>query len=147
MASPKKPTPNVATRGGTRAIDVIRDSYMGERRSITVPEWKDRKTGEALTLWFGPITPSAMEKVDGRDPANNLERSLLLMVTTATDEGGKPMFEFGDIRHLKDTTEFTVLQRVFDFMLSSWLDKADAETAVKENPTSDGASSSRSDSG
>ena len=138
MSSPKKPTPAVAAPGGTRAIDVIRNNYMGERRSITVPEWG------GLALWFGPVTPSAMEKVDDRDPANNLERSLLLLVTMATDEGGKPLFEFGDVRHLKDTTEFTVLQRVFDFMLSSWLDK---ETSVKTNPTSAGVSSSPSDSG
>ena len=134
---PKKP---VATRQGTRAIDQIRNRYMGERRSIVVPEWGD------LELWFGPVTPSAMEKVDDRDPASNLDRSLLLLVMMATDEGGKPLFEFGDVKHHKETTEFTVLQRVFDFMLSSLLEKAEAEKLVAKDPTSVGALSSPSDS-
>lgn len=144
MASPKT-KPDLATQGGTAAIDAIRQSYMGERRSITVPEWKWPKTGEPMDLWFGPITTSDMEKVDAHNPKNNLERQLLLLVSTATDEGGKPMFEFGHIRHLKDTTEFTVLQRVFDFMLSSWLDKEEATKRIAEDPTSDGASPSPSD--
>lgn len=131
--------PDLATRQGTRAIDRIRNSYMGEKKCINVPEWDD------LDLWFGPITPSAMEKVDDRDPKTNLDRQMLLLVGMATDEGGKPLFEFGDVKHLRDTTEFTVLQRVFDFMLSSWLDKKDAEKKIKKDPTSAGDSNSQSD--
>ena len=133
--APRAKKPDLGTQGGTAAVDAIRQSYMGERRCITVPEWKWPQTGEPMDLWFGPITPSDMEKVDAHDPSNNLERQLLLLVTTATDEGGKPLFEFGHIKHLKDITEFTVLQRVFDFMLSSWLDKADAEKKVDGDPT------------
>ena len=142
---PRTKKPDIASRGTTRAIDVIRQSYMGERRRLTVAEWKDQRTGEPLDLWFSPITPSAMEKVDDRNPKNHLERSLLLLVQMAQDEGGKPLFEFGDVKHLKDNTEFTVLQRVFDFMFSSLLEKADAEKLIAEDPTSDGASSSPSD--
>jgi hypothetical protein len=85
-----------------------------------------------------------MEKVDGYDPKNHLERSLLLLVQMAQDEGGKPLFESGDIRHIKDNTEFTVLQRVFDFMFSSLLEKIDPEERIKSDPTSDGASPSPS---
>ncbi len=140
----KKET-DIASRGGTRAIDVIRQSYMGERRCIAVPEWKDPQTGEPLSLWFSPITPSAMEKVDDRNPKTNLDRSLLLLVQMAQDEGGKPLFQFGDVRHIKDNTEFTVLQRVFDFMFSSLLEKMDAEELIKSDPTSGGASPSPSD--
>ncbi len=140
----EKKQPGLGTQGGTFAIDAIRQSYMGERRCIAVPEWKWPATGEPMELWFGPITPSDMEKVDDRNPKNHLERSLLLMVATATDKGGKPLFQFGDVKHLKDTTEFTVLQRVFDFMLSSILDKDEAEKKIEEDPTSAGASSSPS---
>ena len=112
---------------------------MGERRCITIAEWDD------LDLWFGPVTTVSMEQVDARDPKNNLERSLLMLVTMATDEGGKPLFEFGDIHTLKTTTEFAVLQRVFDFMLSSWMEKAEAKNRIAEDPTSGGGSSSPSD--
>jgi hypothetical protein len=146
--APKKPDTketDTASRGGTRAIDVIRHSYMGERRCITVLEWKDPQTGEPLDLWFSPITPSAMEKVDDRNPKTNLDRSLLLLVQMAQDEGGKPLFEFGDVRHIKDNTEFTVLQRVFDFMFSSLLEKVDAQQRIESDPTSGGASPSPSD--
>lgn len=136
---PPKKDAGLATHQGKRAIDRIRSRYMGDKKCITVPEWDD------LDLWFGPITPSAMEKVDDRDPKTNLDRQLLLLVSMATDEGGKPLFQFGDIHELKDTTEFSVLQRVFDFMLSSWLDKKDAEKKVKEDPTSAGDSNSQSD--
>lgn len=141
MARTKKT--DVASRGGTRAIDVIRHSFMGERRCITVPEWK-HLNGDPLDLWFFPITPSTMEKVDDYDPKNNLERSLLLLVQMAQDEGGKPLFESGDIKHIKDNTEFTVLQRVFDFMFSSLLDKVDAAERIESDPTSDGVSASPS---
>lgn len=126
---PRGKTPDIATRQGTRAIDMIRRNYMGERKSIVIPEWED------LELWFGPVTPSAMEKVDARKPENNMDRSFLLLVTMAQDEDGKPLFEFGDVKYMKDTTEFTVLQRVFDFMLSSFLEKEDAEKKVNEDPT------------
>lgn len=136
---PRTKEPDLATRQGKRAIDMIRETYMGEKKCIRVPEWGD------LDLWFGPITPSAMEKVDDRDPKNNLDRQLLLLISMATDEGGKPLFQFGDAKYLKDTTEFTVLQRVFDFMLSSWLDKDEAEKKIKEDPTSAGDSNSQSD--
>ncbi len=135
---PKKKEPQLATRGGTRAIDMIRQNYMGERRCINVPEWGD------LDLWFGPVTPSAMEQVEERNPENNMARQLLLMVTMAQDEGGKPLFQYGDIIPIKENTEFSVLQRVFDFMLSSWLEKGEAKKKIKEDPTSDGDSNSPS---
>lgn len=141
--APKK-EPELGTRGGTRAIDMIRHSFMGERRCITIPEWKDPITEEPLDLWFGPVTPSAMEQVEERNPENNLARQLLLMVAMAQDEGGKPLFQYGDVKPIKDNTEFAVLQRVFDFMMASWLQKEDAKKKIKEDPTSDGDSNSPS---
>ncbi len=140
----QKKEPQLATRGTTRAIDAIRSSFMGERRCITIQEWKDPITGEPLDLWFGPVTASAMEQVDERKPETNLARSMLLLVTMAQDEGGKPLFQFGDVKTLKDTTEFSVLQRVFDFMFSSLLEKGEAKEKIKEDPISDGDSNSPS---
>ena len=101
---PRTKEPDLATKQGKRAIDMIRDTYMGEKRCITIPEWKDRRDGEPLSLWFGPITPAAMEKVDDRNPKTNLDRQFLLLVSMATDEGGKPLFEFGDVKQLRDNT-------------------------------------------
>lgn len=140
MAPPRRKKPDIASQGTTRAIDQIRQRYMGERKAITVPEWGD------LEVWFGPVTTVTMEQVDERKPHNNLERQLLMLVTMATDKGGKPLFEFGDREYLKSETEFTVLQRVFDFMLSSWVEKAEAEKRIAKDPISDGGSSSPSDS-
>ena len=127
---PRKPKePDIASRQGTRMIDTIRQHYSGERHCITVPEWGDAE------LWFPPITSAVLEAVEMRDPKTNLDRQMLMLVNTASDKGGKPLFEYGDIHHLRQECELSVLQRVFDFMLSSWLNKQQAEKKVNEDPT------------
>ena len=81
-----------------------------------------------------------MEAVEARKPKNHLEKQLILLVNMATDKGGKPLFEMGDIHHLKKNCDFVVLQRVFGFMLSPFIDQEEADKEVAENPTSATAS-------
>ena len=121
--------PDVASQQGTRMIDTIRQHYSGERRCITIPEWGDAE------LWFPPITSAVLEEVEERKPKSNSERQILMLVATATDTGGKPLFQYGDVTHIRSECELAVLQRIFDFMLSSWVGKKEAEKKVNEDPT------------
>ncbi len=139
----KKP---VASHNGTRAVDVIRKRYMGERRCLVVKEWFDEdKYKEGLVMWFPPMTGNIMEQVADREPKNDFERQLMLMVLTATDEGGKPLFRMGDTSYLRQEAEWSVLQRVFEFMLSPWITKEEADKMIAEDPTSGPNSPSATD--
>ena len=140
-------TPHVASHKGMRAIDVIRKRYMGERRCLVVQEWFDEdEYPKGLEMWFPPITSNIMGQIEERDPKNHIERQVFLMVLTATDEGGKPLFQMGDIHALAESCEWSVLQRVFEFMLSPWITKEDADKMIKEDPTSGQSSPSHSSS-
>ena len=137
----------VASRNGTNAIDVIRKRYMGERRCLVVQEWFDEdRYPEGLPMWFPPFTANLMGQIEDRDPKNHIERQMYMMVLTATDEGGKPLFRMGDVHHLMESCEWNVLQRVFDFMLSSWVSKEEATEMIEKDPTSGQSSPSPTDS-
>ncbi len=141
------PKKDVASHKGMRAVDVIRKRYMGERRCLVVQEWFDEdEYQKGLEMWFPPMTGNVMEQVADREPKNDFERQLMLMVLTATDEGGKPLFRMGDISHLRERAEWSVLQRVFEFMLSPWITKEDADKMIAEDPTSGRNSPSPTDS-
>jgi len=132
---PKKK--DLASRRGMKAVDLVRKRYMGERRCLVVKEWVDEEFyPDGLEMWFPPITMNTMQEVEARDPKDNLERQLLLMVLNAVDEGGKPLFNTGDTHALRNETEYAILQRIFDFMLSSWVTKEDAVKMVADDPTS-----------
>lgn len=131
----KKP---VASHNGTRAVDVIRKRYMGERRCLVVKEWFDEdRYKDGLVMWFPPMTGNVMAQVADREELKtDFDRQLMLMVLIATDEGGSPLFRMGDVAHLKEQAEWTVLQRVFEFMLAPWMTKEDADKMIEEDPTS-----------
>ena len=143
----RKPSDDVASHQGMRAVDVVRKRYMGERRCLVVQEWFDKDHyPKGLLMWFPPITGTIMEQAASREPKNDFERQLMLMVITATDEGGKPLFQMGDLHALREQGEWGVLQRIFDFMLSSWLTKEEAAKMIGEDPISGQSSPSPKDS-
>ncbi len=140
-------TPHVASHRGRRAVDVIRKRYMGERRCLIVQEWFDEDLyPDGLEMWFPPITGNLMQEVEARDPTNNFERQLVLMLLNATDKGGKPLFEMGDKDALMKSGEWSVLQRVFEFMLAPWITKEEATEMIERDPTSGQSSPSPTDS-
>ena len=144
--APKK-QPGVASHKGMRAVDLVRNRYMGKRRCLVVKEWVDEELyPEGLPMWFPPITIDTMQAVEVRGPKDNLERQLLMMVLNATDEGGSPLFQVGDVHVLRTETEYSILQRIFDFMLKSWVTKDQALKMVAEDPTLGPNSPSQSDS-
>jgi len=115
---------------GTRPIDVIRRCSSSVKRSITIPEWED------LTLYFGKITIADWEGVEAREPKSDMERNIYLLISMAKLENGTPAFATGDKMFLTNEADFTVLQRVINFMFQSVYESVqEAERAVEENPT------------
>lgn len=116
--------------GKLRAIDVIRTKSALERRKIEVPEW-------GLTFYFGKMTVDDMEAVDARRQDNEermtpQQRNMILLVSKAQDEEGKPMFAMGDIMFLKKEADFVVLQRIVNFMFESAYVSVEASVDAKK---------------
>lgn len=124
-----------------KAIDIIRQASQTARRSIEIPEWRD-PDGHPLVLWFGRLTAADLQAIEERQPRDHHERNVLLLIHKAQDEGGQPIFEFGDRLALLREADFVVLQRIIAFMFERTYPTVEAAAeALRANPPFDSASS------
>ena len=97
-----------------------------------MPEWDN------MDLYFGPMTVADIEAIEERDPKSGHERNLILLVHKAKNADGKPLFQMGDVHHLKTEADWIVLQRVFAFMFETALSPEEAREKIDSDPTSGG---------
>ncbi|HEY2825253.1 MAG TPA: hypothetical protein VGI83_06885 [Gemmatimonadales bacterium] len=122
-----------------RAIDRIRQKFTSALRPLVIPE-----LGE--TYYFGPLVAADMDavrkSVEGKD-VDEATLNLNLLVEKAMDAAGHPLFQAGDIEHLKRNLDWAVLQRIIGFMYQSTLTPMEAVKAVEaSDPNPSGSASS-----
>ena len=130
MVAKKKAVP-----GPVKSVDLARQHYMGQKRSIVVEEWG------GMELFFTPMTGYQLDEVNKRvkakgKNASNMDRSILALIFKAQDKDGRPHFEPGDFRMLKTEVALPVLQRVIGFMWADVPTPEEAKKRVKADPTS-----------
>jgi hypothetical protein len=111
-ASPGVP-PAAAAAPPPRLIDIVRRQRQATRRELRIPEWENQR------LFFSRLTVNDMETVGARDSKSTLDRNLHLVIVKAELEDGTPAFQTGDLPLLKREADFTVVQRIIDFMFAA----------------------------
>jgi hypothetical protein len=100
-----------------KAIDKVRAGFTAAKRQITVPEFADESG--PLELWFSRLTTADLQAVVAREPKDNLDQDLMLLIHKALDADGKPAFQMGDLHYLRTEADYLVLRRIIAFMYDS----------------------------
>ena len=104
-------------------------AHFGQRRSISIPEWKDGD-GNPTVLYWKPFTLDEQARLRAaRNAASDDETDgmLRILIAKATDAEGKKVFDIGDRPELRAAVDAIVLDRIIQAMLST----ASLEDAVK----------------
>lgn len=103
-----------------RPIDQVRKAYRQRLRPVEVPEWD-------MTLYFGPLTTADSIAVAEREPRNEYEKRILLLIQKARLEDGSPAFTWGDKMVLIQEAENKVLNRLLAALYGVALGDSDVE--------------------
>lgn len=104
-------------------------AHFGQRRSISIPEWKDGD-GNPTVLYWKPFSLDEQKKLRAaRDAAEDdaIDGSLRILIAKATDAEGKKVFDIGDRPELRASVDALIVDRILDAMMST----ASLEDAVK----------------
>jgi hypothetical protein len=130
-----------------RPIDYIRAAFSNAKRPIVIPEWGHPETGEALTLYFEPLTLADLEWVQmgAPDTESMHARNVRLLVHKAKIQDSLsgayvPAFVNGDGPLLMREAYYSVVQRVTAHMYEVNVTPTEAEKELN-NPQTDGSAS------
>jgi hypothetical protein len=128
----------MASKNGSRPIEVIKSRYQQSRQSVEVREWSD--TGEPLVVFFSPISSADVDKArslarNRDDNASDALENCYLLVTKAEDEAGEKLFGLGDAMALYRQGGYLTVQRVVNQMYLTSLKAKEARQAIDEDPT------------